>query len=137
MWGSWVNRMGSPEAIFGSRRLPSSPSVFVPPAHTVENPGKGRVRGHVTCLPHLPGILRSSTIESMSSTSRGIVGPDAKAIGPRPAQHLSGPRGAHHDACADPRDALKNKTARTTSRTSRQLMVSSRNRKHVSRSRMR
>ena len=52
----------------------------------------------------------------------GIVGPDAKAIGPRPAQHLSGPRGAQHDACADPCDALKNKTAHTTSRTSRQFM---------------
>ena len=51
----------------------------------------------------------------------GIVGPDAKAIGPRPAQHLSGPRGARHDACADPRNALKNKTARTTTRTSRQF----------------
>ena len=25
--------------------------------------------------------------------------------GPRPAQHLSGSRGAQHDACADPRDA--------------------------------
>ena len=31
----------------------------------------------------------------------GIVGPDAKVMGPRPAQHLSGPRGAQHDACAD------------------------------------
>ena len=35
----------------------------------------------------------------------GIVGPDAKAIGPRPAQLPSGPRGAWHDARADPRDA--------------------------------
>ena len=51
----------------------------------------------------------------------GIVGPDAKAIGPRPAQHLSGPRGAQHDARADPRDARQNKKAHTTSRTSRQF----------------
>ena len=57
------------------------------------------------CLPHLPRIVRSSTIESMSSNSRRIVGPHAKAIGPRPAQHLSDPRGAQHDACADSRDA--------------------------------
>ena len=35
----------------------------------------------------------------------GIVGLDAKAMGPRPAQHLSGPRGAQHGACADRRDA--------------------------------
>ena len=41
----------------------------------------------------------------------GIVGPDAKAIGPRPAQHLSGPRGAQVDARADPRDARKKKSA--------------------------
>ena len=52
----------------------------------------------------------------------GIVGPDAKAMGPRPAHHLSGPRGARHDACADPHDALKNKTAHTTSRTSPQFI---------------
>ena len=31
-----------------------------------------------------------------------IVGPDAKATGPRPAQHLSGPRGAQHDATRRP-----------------------------------
>ena len=51
----------------------------------------------------------------------GFVGPDAKATGPRPVQHPSGPRGARHDACADSRNALKNKTARTTTRTSRQF----------------
>ena len=51
-------------------------------------------------------IYRSAT-ESMISNSRGIVGPDVKAMGSRPAQHLSGPRGAQHDACADPRDARK------------------------------
>ena len=39
----------------------------------------------------------------------GIVGPDAKATGPRSARHLSGPDGAQHDACADPRYACKNK----------------------------
>ena len=32
-----------------------------------------------------------------------------------------GSSSARHDACADPRDALKNKTARTTTRTSRQF----------------
>ena len=52
----------------------------------------------------------------------GIVGPDAKAIGPRLAQHLSGLRGAQHDACSHPRDARQNKKAHTTSRTSRQFI---------------
>ena len=51
----------------------------------------------------------------------GFVGPDAKATLPRPAQHPLGPRGAWHDACAEPRNPLKNKTARTTTRTSRQF----------------
>ena len=41
----------------------------------------------------------------------GIVWPDAKAFGPRPALHLPGPRGAQHDACADPRDARLKKSA--------------------------
>ena len=143
--------------------------------------GKGRVRGHMTCLPHLTRILSRKgvergrmmclpllpwitafddtvkstyTEENATETGRqvreklsarphgvadaplpvlyrlvnkdvvgpGIVGPDAKTMGPRPAQHPSGPRGARHDACADPRDALKNKTARTTTRTSRQFI---------------
>ena len=39
----------------------------------------------------------------------GIVGPDAKATGPRLAQHLSGPRGAQLAACADPRNAGQKK----------------------------
>ena len=53
----------------------------------------------------------------------GIVGSDPKAIGPRPAQHPSGPRGARHDACADPRNALKKiKPARTTTRNPRQFV---------------
>ena len=47
--------------------------------------GKGRVRGHMMWLTHLSRILKRSTIESTSSNSRGIVGLDAKAIGPRPA----------------------------------------------------
>ena len=34
-----------------------------------------------------------------------------ESLGPRPAQHLSGPRGAQHDACADPRDARQKKSA--------------------------
>ena len=42
----------------------------------------------------------------------GIVGPDAKAVGPRPAQHLSGPRGAQLEACADPVCASKAKRTR-------------------------
>ena len=45
----------------------------------------------------------------MSPNSRGIVGPDAKATGPRPARHLSGPDGAQQDARADPRYVRKNK----------------------------
>ena len=47
----------------------------------------------------------------------GTVGPDAKAIGPRPAQHLSGPRGAPW--CAS-------KETHTTSRTSRQFAAQTR-----------
>ena len=66
--------------------------------------------------------VEQSTTEGMSPYSRGIVGPDAKATGPRPARHLSGPRVARHDACADTRDALKDKAARTTTRTSRQFI---------------
>ena len=67
-------------------------------------PGKGVERGHTMCLPHLSPVpyrlLNKDVVE------RGFVGPDAKATGPRPAQHPSGPRGARHDACADPRNAL-------------------------------
>ena len=63
----------------------------------------------MTCLPHLlpdPHRLFNKVV-----VGPGIVGPDAKATGPRPAQHLSGPRGAQHDACADPRDARQKKSA--------------------------
>ena len=45
----------------------------------------------------------------------GTVGPDAKAIGPRPAQHLSFPHGAQYD-CASKINA------HTTSRTSPQFV---------------
>ena len=72
-------------------------------------------------LPHLSRIFpgkESATTHDVSAApppdhhrlfnkvvvGPGIVGPDAKAIGPRPAQHLPGPRGAQHHACADPRD---------------------------------
>ena len=57
-------------------------------------------------LPYLPRIF---TV--FQQGCRGAVGPDAKAIEPRPAQHLSGRRGAQHDACADPRDARHKKSA--------------------------
>ena len=69
--------------------------------------GKGRVRGHMMWLPHHPPDLHR--LFNKVVVEPGIVGPDAKAIGPRPAQHLSGPRGAQHDPCADPRDARQNK----------------------------
>ena len=63
--------------------------------------GKGVERGHMMCLPHHPPIL--------IVVGPGIFGPDAKAIKPRLAQHLSGPREVQHDACADARDARQNK----------------------------
>ena len=116
MWGSWVNWMGSACGLFGSRRLPSSPSAFVPPTHTTANPGKEECEEtHCVCRTS-PGFqMRSmsfasfwrSATEGMSPSSRDIVGLDAKATGPRPAWHLSGPDGAQHDACADPRYARK------------------------------
>ena len=56
-------------------------------------------------LPHLHCLFNKVVVEP------GIGGPDAKAIGPRPALHLSGPRGAQHDAFADHRDARQKKSA--------------------------
>ena len=88
--------------------------------------GAGVERGHMTCLPHLaricPGMESARTHDvsaaplpvlyslfSKDVVGPGIVGPDAKATGPRLAQHLSGPDGAQHDACADAHYARKNK----------------------------
>ena len=47
------------------------------------------------CLPHLSRIF--TVFSTRFFVGPGIVGPDAKAIGPRPARHLSGPRGAQHN----------------------------------------
>ena len=46
-----------------------------------------RVRGHTMCLPHLTRIL--AVFSTRFVVGPGIVGPDAKATGPRPARHLS------------------------------------------------
>ena len=72
--------------------------------------GKGRVRGHMMWLAHhtriCPGKESARTHDVSAAPPLdlyrlfnkvvvvpGIVGSDAKAMGPRPAQHLSGPRG--------------------------------------------
>ena len=60
-------------------------------------------------LAHVPSDL--DVFSTRFVVGPGIVGLDVKAIGPRPAQHLSGPRGAQHDARADPHDARQNKSA--------------------------
>ena len=69
-------------------------------------PGKGECEDTRCVCRTSPGSL-----PSLQQGCRGpqIVGPDAKATGPRPARHLSGPDGAQHDASADPRYAWKNK----------------------------
>ena len=65
-------------------------------------PGKESERTHdVSAAP----LLDLHRLFNKVVVGPGIVGPDAKVIGPRPAQHLSGHRGAQHDACADSRDA--------------------------------
>ena len=75
--------------------------------HLPESARERRVRGHTMCLPHLPPVLYR--LFNKDVVGPGIVGPDAKATGPRPARHLSGPDGAQHDACADTRYARKNR----------------------------
>ena len=58
-------------------------------------------------LPHLLPNLRS--LFNKVVVEPGIVETDSKATGPRPAQHLSGPRGAQLVACADTRGARQKK----------------------------
>ena len=62
-------------------------------------PGKESARIHDVSAAPPPDPHR---LFNKDVVGPGIVGPDAKAMGPRPVQHLSGPRGAQHDACADP-----------------------------------
>ena len=80
----------------------------------------GGVGGGVTCLFQNHGDQRSSNSWNVSHLGRL-----SREIRDEGVQRLSsGASGAgvRHDACADPRDALKNKTARTTTRTSRQFI---------------
>ena len=74
-------------------------------------PGKESARAHLdpSAAP-LPVLYRLFNTDVVGP---GIVGPDARATGPRPAHHLSGPDGAQHDARADPRYARKKKDLTT------------------------
>ena len=66
-----------------------------------------RVRGHMMWLVHL---LRFFTVLSCKYVvGLGLSGRTRKP--PCSAQHLSGPRGARHDACADPRNARSRQQA--------------------------
>ena len=71
--------------------------------------GERRVRGHMMCLPHLSRIF--TVFSTRMSWGLGLLGQTRKPLGRVQLLHLSGPRGAQHDACADHRDARKKKSA--------------------------